>query len=538
MSLTPIACSSSSIVVNPPLIWPPTFLFGFGYVNTFVSVPVTFDFTPLRDIGLTALVRYFSYTIESNAHDWAEAGDALMAASTPGRTFIWGGAQFLHSPPPTYSGYYVPGAGTVTQQFDEQVKPPFDTAPSPAFGPFDRFFAQDVLGATDNGIPVMGPCALLTASFQLNLEFSYSHSNRSTLAYATHDTAPAVTITNLTAWCEVFDEWSCTSDCGGATSIASGHTEDVCLRSEWVRDSDLPNGGSGGLVAPPGMSAPITVGSPSTDTCTVPVTIGCLTAEQIAAHHFEGPYRYAFITAVHCTFSGVAYTRVLWADFSVTADEICTETEGITGEPFNLQDHAGRYHATGTNSDGIIYLRSDFGTNAALGWAVTSQINNPGGKTLHNPRVIVDDRQEVRLVYSQHDTSGDTWDGVYQAVSHDDGETWEAGTLLIADGKHPTVAIGQDGAFQIAVVAAYVGPDDGPGVITARVQGAGDADFGDPFNFKDDADTDLSVADDTFHIQQARDDQSRWMLHVRIDGDSSTSQWTSYDETATWQRVV
>jgi len=209
---------------------------------------------------------------------------------------------------------------------------------------------------------------------------------------------------------------------------------------------------------------------------------------------------------------------------------------GGFGNPFNYQDHQGRYHAT-DGGGSIEYRRSDFGTPAGQSWSAVSTITPPTGRSLHDPRVIVDDRQTVLLSYAQHKTSDDTWDGVYLADSNDDGRTWNTGVLLIEGGKHPTIEVGQDGAFDMVIVAAYVGPDGGPGKITARVKFAGDEDFGDAFNFKDQDGHDLSAADDTFHIRQARDDQSRWMMHALINGESSTTHFSSYDECKTWKAV-
>lgn len=117
--------------------------------------------------------------------------------------------------------------------------------------------------------------------------------------------------------------------------------------------------------------------------------------------------------------------------------------------------------------------------------------------------------------------------------SDDDGLTWSDPEVAIEGGKHPTIAIAQDGAFYTVVVAAYVGPDGGPGTITARVQHSGDVAFSDPFTLGGVG----NVADDTFHIQQAHDDQSRWMLHALLFGAAETSHFTSYDEARTWERV-
>lgn len=72
---------------------------------------------------------------------------------------------------------------------------------------------------------------------------------------------------------------------------------------------------------------------------------------------------------------------------------------GPDSNPFNLQDHQGFYHMTGTKGPDIVYKRSDFGTSKG-GFAINSGLNAPAGQRLHDPRVIRDNRQTVIMAYT------------------------------------------------------------------------------------------------------------------------------------------
>lgn len=119
-----------------------------------------------------------------------------------------------------------------------------------------------------------------------------------------------------------------------------------------------------------------------------------------------------------------------------------------------------------------------------------------------------------------------------QFQSYDDGVTWKKIGTVIPNGTHPTVGIGQDGTFDTVVFAAYVS-----GNIQAKTQTKGDPALSDLFSFDDPSEVKLAVADDTFQIAQAKDAQVRWMLHVKISGDGTTTQWTSFDECFSWTKV-
>lgn len=155
----------------------------------------------------------------------------------------------------------------------------------------------------------------------------------------------------------------------------------------------------------------------------------------------------------------------------------------------------------------------------------------------HEPRLLASAGEgslPVRVVFAVEGSGG--WN-VQETISHDDGATWTDPATVIPGGRHPDVAKSAFDAERL--YAAYVGPNDGPGVIKGKRIGAGD----DPaaatlFTFKNaDGGADLSVADDTFGIDQGVEGSARWVLHVLISGESATSDWWSGSDARFWTRI-
>jgi hypothetical protein len=213
---------------------------------------------------------------------------------------------------------------------------------------------------------------------------------------------------------------------------------------------------------------------------------------------------------------------------------------GHAKNPFNYQDRYGRIHRTGITGSGVRYWRSDFGVPkpwANAGVAVTAPSLDIADS---NPRLTMDHNDILHLTFSRHDASVDpATDTLYQCESWDDGRTWtEPKDVDIPGGTHPTVAIGESEGTKI--VAAYVANADqvvNPGgVIQAHMQETGDKTPGDVTTFQDETGTDLAVADDTFHLAEAREGPSRWVLTVVMQADGFASEWAGTDG-KTWKRI-
>jgi hypothetical protein len=145
------------------------------------------------------------------------------------------------------------------------------------------------------------------------------------------------------------------------------------------------------------------------------------------------------------------------------------------------------------------------------------------------PRLVFDLRGILYLVFTVNNADSTT--DVWIAASWDDGRTWRAPFLGIANGSHPTVACGPDG---IILWGAHVA-----GKLAVLRQAPGVA-YGDAesFNAKDDAGSDLLIEDDSFHFTPAMRADSPWTLHVLIEGESHTSSWRSSDDGKTWARFT
>lgn len=231
---------------------------------------------------------------------------------------------------------------------------------------------------------------------------------------------------------------------------------------------------------------------------------------------FGVPIEYSGTTQIVASCSGLFLT----IDIIYNNDDTPVGT-GMSN-PWNLQDKQGRYHRVGVNS-GIQYLRSD-STVPKPGWAVTSQVTTNGADA--NPRQVLDERNRIHVLWERSPN-------VLEAVSDDDGQTWGTPNTMIPGGKHPTIAIGHDGSI---LRAAYVS-----GVLKGTYQAQGDTAASAPFTFQKwngSALVDISVADDTFHIQQGHEGPARWLLASIESGDTDTSDWWSGDDGRTWTKIT
>lgn len=118
-------------------------------------------------------------------------------------------------------------------------------------------------------------------------------------------------------------------------------------------------------------------------------------------------------------------------------------------------------------------------------------------------------------------------DNVYETLSHDDGTTWGAATLVLAGGKYPRILIDEIGN---RLIAAYVG-----GVIQGRSRSPGESVYGATFTFAT-ASGNLSVDDDAFDLSQSPDGAMRYILVCVRSG--SIEEYESVDEGRTWRLVT
>jgi hypothetical protein len=144
------------------------------------------------------------------------------------------------------------------------------------------------------------------------------------------------------------------------------------------------------------------------------------------------------------------------------------------------------------------------------------------------PRIAYDTRGTLFCLYTRTASANND---VWQANSWDDGRTWRDFAVAFTGGKHPTISVGTDGAV---VRAAYVSGKiaatrQDPGVVYASAES---------FNLKDNTGTDLSVADDSFHLVPGLRADAPWLLIVTIFGETAPSDWISGDDCRQWTRLT
>jgi hypothetical protein len=144
------------------------------------------------------------------------------------------------------------------------------------------------------------------------------------------------------------------------------------------------------------------------------------------------------------------------------------------------------------------------------------------------------------LLYTRTPTSGPDIQGAYERRSHDCAATWENEAVAFASIGDRVVRDPKVRTGDMAVVRAafrYDDADSGPGKIVATYQGDGDEDQSAEFAWKDEALSDLAVADTGYDYCQATDEQERWLASLTIAGEGTTSDWFSTDGCRTWRRI-
>ena len=227
-------------------------------------------------------------------------------------------------------------------------------------------------------------------------------------------------------------------------------------------------------------------------------------------------------------------------------------TLSATANPWNLQDHWGRYHKTLVRDGNILYWRSDFIVPLAGNtWALAQIQVTSAGKDRY-PRLAFTPQGLLFCTWERHEgrKSETPRYNMRRAVSWDDGATWggdgsyppsgEDSVVAIANGTKPTCEVGIDGTYVEAALVLNADQSANPGgVLKARKQGTGDVSLSDLYTFVDHDSNPLMAADDTFHLQQGKSGTALWLLHVKIQGDDDTSDWYSSDvDASSWTRIT
>ena len=125
--------------------------------------------------------------------------------------------------------------------------------------------------------------------------------------------------------------------------------------------------------------------------------------------------------------------------------------------------------------------------------------------------------------------------GVYLCESPgDDGQTWKAEILMIPSATHPALTQSTDGALLLLAAVASGSNFHVQGVYRA----SGDPSFSSVFTVVDASGAPLLVQNDSFGITHTHDKASRWVLHILIASESTSSAWFSADEGRSFTRIA
>ena len=215
----------------------------------------------------------------------------------------------------------------------------------------------------------------------------------------------------------------------------------------------------------------------------------------------------------------------------------------LLGRPSSHYNRAATaLSADGLTTTGILYWRSDRPVpvmqvggpragqvwdtpNSTLGVKVTASSRD------NSPSLAKDHRSILYLIFNR------PAQGALLCRSDDDGNTWNSPFMAISGGTHPNI-VSQDGQT-LTAACVNVGTSTTPVFhIQARAQGPGDPALGTLFTLNDTSGAALHVADDSFGLAFAAEGPNRLALHVRIAGETSTSDWWSADNGRTWTRVL
>ena len=216
-------------------------------------------------------------------------------------------------------------------------------------------------------------------------------------------------------------------------------------------------------------------------------------------------------------------------------------TPDLLGHPSRHYNRAvSALNSNGTATSGVLFWRSIRAIpllNAFAGGVVwdtpgpgifvTSAVND------NTPSLAEDARGLLYCLFNR------PAQGAMITRSDDDGDTWNTPVMAIPGGARP-VLVSSEGHM---ICAAMTTTGTAPNLIhhiTAVYRGPGDAVFGTPYPFQflsGGTFAPLSVADDSIGMAFTDEGAGRLGLHVLMAGESTTSDWWSADNGATWTRI-
>lgn len=194
-------------------------------------------------------------------------------------------------------------------------------------------------------------------------------------------------------------------------------------------------------------------------------------------------------------------------------------TNNPSGTGFIYNDWHDQTHLSIISAEGLRYYRANMSLPIP-GWAVNGVLVTEDAEG--RAPMCLDWRERIVMVY---EFGGDT----YETTSDDDGATWSTPAMAIAGGTLPFVIADESGNL---LEAAYIS-----GNIWGRFRASGDTAWSDLFTFDDNGGNPLAVENESFSLTPAHDTPGRYLLAVRLSGESDTGiHWTA-DEGRTWTEL-
>jgi hypothetical protein len=254
---------------------------------------------------------------------------------------------------------------------------------------------------------------------------------------------------------------NCNGDCapcsGGTTAIGSGKCATMCANSAssdtlitgWtIKDKYGHVVASNGNLNGWGFSI--------VNTCSLAVCVPCLTAAQLAANDYQGPYTVTWGSGQPCICNGTTKYKIYTANFTIFADVICDQTvtpkAGVTVS-YDVSDARRHVRAfTTLKKDAVTYDKVHVGLASnviPLDWLdITTDITakrfcirwdrQSTGSTLYGlaegVNVVGGDQRAGQIHLYQSDDEGQTWQYKFR-VDEDKGPNIRPVILIARDGR-------------------------------------------------------------------------------------------------------
>lgn len=210
-----------------------------------------------------------------------------------------------------------------------------------------------------------------------------------------------------------------------------------------------------------------------------------------------------------------------------------SEVTSISTTCFIMEDDRGRYHRLSVQDGDVWYHRSDWAVPRG-GWAVAVQVTDTEDCVRGSVAYWIQ-TQRLEMIFQRFEAGANS---IWTCYSDDEGASWSTPELLMADALFPYNATGNDGS-RFRVWFEYDSGTSGPGTAHGQYRGPADADWSTPFTFVDDAAADIPIADGGMaNIAHGKSPQSPWLFSPVVDGETDISDWVSYDNGASWERVT